>query len=108
MATIGTFKKTAIGEYVGEIFTLSVQATGVRIIPDENPLSDNAPSHRVMVGRANIGGGWTKLSSDGREYLALKLDDPSFSAPIYVDLICDKGSESSNLIWSRPQRQDGG
>src|SRR3546814_10967642 len=55
MATIGTFKKTANGEYVGDIVTLSVQAKGVRIVPDENPPSENAPSHRILVGRAEIG-----------------------------------------------------
>ena len=33
MATIGTFKKTGT-EYTGEIFTLSLQAKGVRLVPD--------------------------------------------------------------------------
>ena len=75
MATIGTFKKTAnAGEFVGEIVTLSVQAKGVRIVPDANRANENAPSHRVMVGRAEIGAAWTKQSNEGREYLGLKLD----------------------------------
>ena len=34
MATIGTFKKTGSNEFGGEIVTLSVQAKGVRIVPD--------------------------------------------------------------------------
>ena len=34
MATIGTFKKTGSNEFTGDIVTLSVQAKGVRIIPD--------------------------------------------------------------------------
>ena len=34
MATIGTFKKTGSNEFTGDIITLSVQAKGVRIIPD--------------------------------------------------------------------------
>ena len=34
MATIGTFKKTGSNEFTGEIVTLSVQAKGVRIVPD--------------------------------------------------------------------------
>lgn len=33
MATIGTFKKSG-NEYTGEIVTLSVRVSGVRIIPD--------------------------------------------------------------------------
>lgn len=101
MATIGTFKKTASGEYNGEIVTLSVQAKGVRIVPVDNRSNDNAPSHRVLVSRAEIGAGWSKRSSEGRDYLAVKLDDPSFNAPIYANLFDDEG-DTFVLIWSRP------
>ncbi|RJF93329.1 DUF736 domain-containing protein [Sphingomonas cavernae] len=107
MATIGTFKKTAKGEFVGDIVTLSVQANGVRIVPEDNRTSENAPSHRVLVGCAEIGAAWAKQSSEGRDYLGLKLDDPSFAAPIYANLFDDEGSESFNLIWSRPGRRGG-
>jgi uncharacterized protein (DUF736 family) len=48
MATIGTFKKTGT-EYTGEIFTLSLQAKGVRLVPDLRASGENAPSHRVLV-----------------------------------------------------------
>lgn len=102
MANIGTFKKTASGEYTGEIVTLSVQAKGVRIVPQDNRANDNAPSHRVMVNRAEIGAAWSKTSNEGRGYLAVKLDDPSFTAPIYANLFDDEGGESFSLIWSRP------
>ena len=107
MATIGTFKKTANREFVGDIVTLSVQAKGVRIVPDSNPASENAPSHRVFVGKAEIGAAWTKQSNEGRDYLGLKLDDPSFTAPIYANLFDDEGGETYSLIWSRPSRRNG-
>jgi uncharacterized protein (DUF736 family) len=109
MATIGTFKKSA-NEYVGEIVTLSVQAKNVRIIPEEDRANDNAPSHRVFVGRAEIGAAWSKRSNEGRDYLSLKLDDPSFTAPIYANLFDDtviEGEDSYSLIWSRSRRQSG-
>ncbi|MFG1270632.1 DUF736 family protein, partial [Xanthobacter sp. DSM 14520] len=51
MATIGTFKKTGANEFTGEIVTLNVQAKGVRIVPDLRANGENAPSHRVLVGR---------------------------------------------------------
>jgi uncharacterized protein (DUF736 family) len=38
---------------VGEIVTLSLQTKGVRIVPETNRTNDNAPSHRVYVGRAD-------------------------------------------------------
>jgi uncharacterized protein (DUF736 family) len=101
MATIGIFKKSG-NEYTGDIVTLSVQAKGVRIVPEANRASDNAPSHRVMVGKAEIGAAWEKRSNEGRAYLGLKLDDPSFTAPIYANLFDDEGGETWSLIWSRP------
>ena len=79
MATIGTFKKSG-SEYTGEIVTLSVQAKNVRIVPEQTRSGDNAPSHRVYVGRAEIGAAWAKRSNEGRDYLGVKLDDPSFTA----------------------------
>ena len=85
MATIGSFKKSG-NEFQGEIVTLSVQAKGVRIVPETNRTSDNAPSHRVFVGRAEIGAAWSKRSSEGRDYLSVKLDDPRFNTPIYANL----------------------
>ena len=106
MATIGTFKKSG-NEFNGEIVTLSVQAKGVRIVPETNRSGDNAPSHRVYVGRAEIGAAWSKTSNEGRDYLGLKLDDPSFTAPIYANLFDDEDGESYALIWSRPNGRRG-
>ena len=106
MATIGTFKKTG-NEYTGEIVTLSVQAKGVRIVPDLRASGENAPSHRILVGRAEIGAAWSKRSNEGRDYLGLKLDDPSFSHPIYANLFDDEDGEGHSLIWSRPNSRRG-
>jgi uncharacterized protein (DUF736 family) len=98
MANIGSFKKVG-SEFQGEIVTLSLQTRGVRIVPEANRSNDNAPSHRVFVGRAEIGAAWSKCSEEGRDYLSLKLDDPSFNAPIYANLFDDE--EGYTLIWSR-------
>ena len=102
MATIGTFKKTGNNEFTGEIVTLSLQTKNVRVVPEANRSGDNAPSHRVFVGRVEIGAAWSKRSNEGRDYLGLKLDDPSFTAPIYANLFDDEDGEGYSLIWSRP------
>ncbi len=102
MATIGTFKKTGSNEFTGEIVTLNLQSKGVRIVPDLRASGENAPSHRILVGRAEIGAAWSKRSNEGRDYLGLKLDDPSFTAPIYANLFDDEDGEGYSLIWSRP------
>ena len=106
MANIGSFKKSG-NEYQGEIVTLSVQTKGVRIVPEVNRSNDNAPSHRVFVGRAEIGAAWSKRSNEGRDYLSLKLDDPSFNAPIFANLFDDEDGENSTLIWSRSRKKNG-
>ena len=103
MANIGSFKKVG-KEYQGEIVTLSVQAKGVRIVAEDNRSNENAPSHRVFVNRAEIGAAWSKRSEEGRDYLSLKLDDPSFTAPIYANLFDDQDGEGYTLIWSRSRK----
>ena len=107
MATIGSFKKVG-NDYQGEIVTLSVQTKGVRIVPETTRANDNAPSHRVYVARAEIGAAWSKRSNEGRDYLSVKLDDPSFTGPIYANLIEDEGGKTHTLIWSRPSGRRGG
>ena len=104
MATIGSFKKVG-NDFQGEIVTLSLQAKGVRIVAETSrSANENAPSHRVFVGRAEIGAAWSKRSEEGRDYLSLKLDDPSFNAPIYANLFDEEGGEGYTLLWSRPRK----
>ncbi len=102
MANIGSFKKVG-GEYQGEIVTLSVQARGVRIVPETNRANENAPDYRVYVGRAEIGAGWKKTSAERRDYLSLKLDDPSFLQPIFAKLFDEDDGENATLTWQRPR-----
>jgi uncharacterized protein (DUF736 family) len=106
MANIGSFKKSG-EEFRGEIVTLSLQAKGVRIVPEMERTNDNAPSHRVYLGRAEVGAVWPKRSSEGRDYLSVKLDDPSFNAPIYANLFDDGDAETYTLIWSRSRKPSG-
>ena len=39
-----------------------------------------------------------------RDYLSVKLDDPSFNAPIYANLVQDEEGEGFALIWSRSRK----
>ncbi|AQA00930.1 hypothetical protein BWQ93_15425 [Sphingopyxis sp. QXT-31] len=104
MARIGTFKKVS-GEYRGQIVTLSVEAESVRIVPEDNP-SGNAPSHRVFIGEAEVGAAWEKKTQDKRPYLSVKLDDPTFAAPIFAQLFAGEGEEH-DLVWNRQARRGG-
>ncbi|MFT4161427.1 DUF736 domain-containing protein, partial [Shinella sp.] len=47
-----------------------------------------------------IGAAWRRTSKEDRTYHSVKLDDPSFSAPIYANLF--EGDDGKHaLIWSR-------
>jgi uncharacterized protein (DUF736 family) len=56
------------------------------------------------VQNAEIGAAWSKRSTEGRDYLSVKLDDPSFVAPIYANLFDDQDAETYTLIWSRSRK----
>ncbi|WP_316172272.1 DUF736 domain-containing protein [Bradyrhizobium sp. SZCCHNRI3037] len=103
MASIGSFKKVG-SDFQGEIITLSLKAKGVRIVTEVNRSGETAPTHRVYAGRVEIGAAWARRSEEGRDYLSLKLDDPSFNAPIYANLISEEGGDGYNLLWSRPRK----
>ena len=98
MATIGTFTKSGDG-FTGSVktLTLNVKAT-VRAAEKSN---DKAPDFRIFAGAIEFGAAWKKTSKEERDYLSVKLDDPSFAAPIYASLVEAEDHESFNLIWSR-------
>lgn len=102
MATIGTFTSTANG-FTGTIKTLNLNVKA-RIERVDNP-SDKGPHFRLYSGAVELGAAWQKTAKESeRDYLSVKLDDPSFPAPIYATLIEVDGQEGLSLIWSRPNR----
>ncbi len=101
MATIGTFTSEKNG-FNGSIRTLALNVKA-RIARVENP-SEKGPQFRVYAGPIELGAAWQKTSGEGRDYLSVKLDDPSFPAPIYATLTEVEGEDGLQLIWSRPNR----
>ncbi|MCA1494491.1 DUF736 domain-containing protein [Ensifer sp. NBAIM29] len=101
MATIGTFTSTENG-FTGSIRTLALNVKA-RIARIENP-SDKGPHFRIYAGAVELGAAWQKRSEQDRDYLSVKLDDPSFPAPIYTTLTEVEGEDGFQLIWSRPNR----
>ena len=102
MATIGTFTSTENG-FTGSIRTLTLNVKA-RIARVENP-SDKGPQFRIFAGSVELGAAWQKRSSESdRDYLSVKIDDPSLPAPIYATLAEVEGEDGLQLIWSRPNR----
>jgi len=99
MAQIGTFTRAEDGSYTGTIKTLSLNIKA-RFLPAEPSENEKAPNLRVVVaGNVEIGAAWQRTSKDNTVYHSVKLDDPSFPAPIYANLVTvDDGYA---LVWSR-------
>ncbi|HYD65749.1 DUF736 domain-containing protein [Azospirillum sp.] len=98
MAQIGSFTRSDDGSFAGTIKTLTLNIK-VRFVPMEKE-HDKSPDLRALYGPIEIGAGWRKAAKDtGRPYHSVKLDDPSFPAPIYASLVEVDGGYA--LIWSR-------
>ena len=100
MAIIGSFTKDTNG-YTGTLRSLSIN-TKARLVPAESS-GDKAPDFRVFAaGSVELGAAWTRKAKEtGREYLSVKLDDPSFPQPIYASLVEAETEGGYTLIWSR-------
>jgi uncharacterized protein (DUF736 family) len=98
MAQIGNFTRAEDGSYSGTIKTLSLNIKA-RLLPAEPSENEKAPNLRVMAGNVEIGAAWQRTSKDNTVYHSVKLDDPSFPAPIYANLVEVEGGYA--LVWSR-------
>jgi uncharacterized protein (DUF736 family) len=98
MAQIGTFTRDEDGSFTGTIKTLSLNIKA-RFVPAEPSQNEKAPDLRVLAGAVEIGAAWKRTSKENTVYHSVKLDDPSFPAPIYANLVEVEGGHA--LVWSR-------
>ncbi len=94
---IGNFQKQN-NIYVGAIATLALNAD-MRIEAVEKK-GDKSPDYRIYANNVEIGAGWTKTGKSENSYIAIILDDPSFSRAFHCRLI-DAGEGQADLFWSR-------
>ncbi|TKT82463.1 DUF736 domain-containing protein [Aquamicrobium sp. LC103] len=99
MATIGTFTRTPNG-FTGSVKTLTLNVKSVKVVEAEGSDNEKSPDFRVLTGATEFGAAWKEKSAKGNDYLSVKLDDPSFPAPIFASLVETEGEEWA-LIWSR-------
>lgn len=103
MAIIGKFINDENHEgFTGTIKTLTLNCD-VEVRPVEKD-NDKAPDFRIYTAEDGIevGAGWSKVSRERRDYVSIKLNDPSFPAPIYASLVeVPDMPGDHHLIWSR-------
>lgn len=101
MAIIGTFTRTANGNFSGNLKTLTL-TTKLQFAAETNKSKDSAPDYRVFLGTLEVGAAWKRTAKEsGRDYWSVKLDDPAFAAPLYASLVEAEDGKSFNLLWSR-------
>lgn len=102
MAQIGNFTPASNGGWNGSIRTLTIDAK-VRLVPNDNRENENAPAFRVLVGQSRIGDAWEARSSgeNPRDYLRVRIDDPSLYEPINAALFPSDDGNAAQLVWNR-------
>ncbi len=104
MAVIGQFNEKD-GRYTGTIRTMTINVKA-QFVPNESDAA-GAPDYRVFAGGAELGAAWEEKADDtGREYLSVKLDDPSFDKPIRAAFFVNEDDQTGILVWSRPKPQE--
>lgn len=98
MTTLGTFIRES-DSYTGEFESLTFTPGPARIVPLAARSHANAPNYRVYRGTAEVGAAWDKTTRDGRAYLTVQLDDPTFPRAIECRLV--EAGDRFQLIWSR-------
>ena len=65
------------------------------------------PQFRILSGDVEIGAAWEKNSEQtGRDYLFVKIDDPSMMVPIRATLVEAPGKGVFHLTWFRISKGD--
>lgn len=99
---IGAFKSSRQGGWEGRIHTLAIDRK-VRLVPNDERLSDAAPAFRLMLGWQSIGEAWEERSKGEkpRDYLRVRFDDPTFPHPRQAALFPDADGTNAQLVWDR-------
>jgi uncharacterized protein (DUF736 family) len=108
MAQIGSFIRTRNG-FSGRLRTLSLDIE-LAIVPADRSDTENAPNYRVHADNEEgpeVGAGWTRTGEKAGEYVALQIDDPTFTQPIRANLF-QSGSDRSafHLLWTRLTKRE--
>lgn len=84
--------------FSGSVKTLNLNVKTVTLSPADG---DNGKNLDFRIFATEFGAAWKKTSREGRGYHSVKLDDPSFPAPIYASLVETDTEGDFSLIWSR-------
>jgi len=94
---VGTFRLVDT-EIRGELRTLTMTIE-LRFVPVFAKRGSMAPSHMIMAGEAEVGAAWP-ANPGSFTRLKVRIDDPSFPAPLVGELT-QTDDEEMVLLWKR-------
>jgi uncharacterized protein (DUF736 family) len=97
MPTIGSFRQDDLFGQEGTLETPTLKAR-IKFVPLRDR-SGKQPDYRILAGKREIGGAWSRTSKNGGEYLFLKLADPSQAAPLCCNLY--RNTNGPAVLWTR-------
>ena len=97
MPTIGSFSQDDLFGQEGTLETLTLKAK-VKFVPLKDR-TEKQPDYRILAGKREIGGAWSRTSKNGGAYLFLKLTDPSQPDPVLCNLY--KNASGPAVLWVR-------
>lgn len=97
---IGKFRETVAGCIEGSVETLVLSfKCSFRPIPRDERI-ERGPDYRIIARGVEVGKAWRKTPRDSDiPYLSCKIDDPTFSAPIYPQL--HRRGDGWQMVWTR-------
>ena len=96
MATIGTFTASDNG-YTGSVKTLTLNVKA-KFVATEKKI-DKAPDYRIFAGATEFGAAWKKTARETeREYLSVKLDDPTLGQPVNCAVVASNDSTEKLIL----------
>jgi uncharacterized protein (DUF736 family) len=95
--TIGSFRQDDLFGQEGTLETSTLKAK-IKFVPLRDR-SGKQPDYRILAGRREIGGAWSRTSKSGSEYLFLKLADPRQPAPLCCNLY--RNASGPAVLWTR-------
>jgi uncharacterized protein (DUF736 family) len=102
MAIIGTFTLAKDGGWTGMIRTIALDSK-LRLVPNDNRDNERAPMFLAFIGQSRVGDAWqARTNTDpARDYLQVKLDDPTWPGPVSMALFPSEDGTKAQLVWSR-------
>lgn len=97
MSVIGQFRREGDG-FVGRVSTLAFDAS-LRLVPTDRG-APKGPQFLVLKGDVQVGAAWRAGETSGA-VLNLKLDDPTWAAPLKARLMAAEDGVLP-LTWIRP------